>query len=61
MIFFAGASGMMVGDFLTTKNRSVSDDLKMVRDLGLDFGSPLFAPERQGATASIRLATGAAL
>lgn len=61
MIFFAGASGMMVGDFLTTKNRSVSDDLKMVRDLGLDFGGPLFASERQGATASIRLATGAAV
>ncbi|MDD5558473.1 biotin synthase BioB [Candidatus Methylomirabilis sp.] len=60
MIFFAGASGMMVGDFLTTKNRSVSDDLKMVRDLGLDFGGPLFAQERQGVTASIRLATGAA-
>ncbi len=61
MIFFAGASGMMVGDFLTTKNRSVSDDLKMVRDLGLDFSGSLFAPERQGATASMSLTTGAAL
>jgi biotin synthase len=44
MIFFAGASGAMVGDFLTTKNRSVSDDLKMFRDLGLDFDGPLSAP-----------------
>jgi hypothetical protein len=34
----------MVGDFLTTKNRSVSDDLKMFRDLGLDFDGPLSAP-----------------
>jgi biotin synthase len=41
MIFFAGASGAMVGDFLTTRNRSVSDDLKMFRDLGLDFDGPL--------------------
>ncbi|MEK6660327.1 MAG: radical SAM protein, partial [candidate division NC10 bacterium] len=41
MIFFAGASGAMVGDFLTTENRSVSDDLKMFRDLGLDFDGPL--------------------
>lgn len=45
MIFFAGASGVMVGDFLTTKNRSVSDDLKMFRDLGLTFDGPLSAPQ----------------
>ena len=51
MIFFAGASGAMVGDFLTTKNRSVSDDLKMFHDLGLDFGESLLAPERHAATA----------
>ncbi len=43
LIFFAGASGVMVGDFLTTKNRSVSDDLKMFRDLGLTFNGPLSA------------------
>ncbi len=35
MIFSAGASGMMVGDFLTTPNRSVQDDLDMVAQLGL--------------------------
>lgn len=51
MIFFAGASGVMVGDFLTTKNRSVSDDLKMFHDLGLDVGESLLAPERHAATA----------
>lgn len=61
MIFFAGASGVMVGDFLTTRNRSVDDDLKMLRDLGLDFGESLLAPERHAATASTSLTTGAAL
>ncbi|MEM6996063.1 MAG: biotin synthase BioB [Myxococcota bacterium] len=35
MMFTAGASGMMVGDFLTTPNRGVEDDLQMLRDLGL--------------------------
>ncbi len=35
MMFAAGASGMMVGDFLTTPNRSVADDLSMLEDLGL--------------------------
>jgi biotin synthase len=52
MIFFAGASGVMVGDFLTTKNRSVSDDLKMLHDLGLEFGDALLAQERHTATAA---------
>jgi biotin synthase len=68
MIFFAGASGVMVGDFLTTKNRGVSDDLKMLRDLGLDFDGSLAAPstglratsERHAATASTALSTGTA-
>jgi len=35
LMFSAGASGMMVGDFLTTPNRGVEDDLAMLRDLGL--------------------------
>lgn len=53
MIFFAGASGVMVGDFLTTKNRSVRDDLKMLHDLGLEFGGPLPALDRHAAAASL--------
>lgn len=61
MIFFAGASGVMVGDFLTTRNRSVSDDLKMFHDLGLDCGESLLASERHAPTASTGLTTGAAL
>ena len=36
MMFSAGASGMMVGDFLTTANRTVQDDLDMLTELGLN-------------------------
>ena len=35
MIFFAGASGVMIGDYLTTKGRQVSDDIKMLDDMKL--------------------------
>lgn len=35
MIFMAGASGVMIGDYLTTKGRKVEDDLKMLQDLKL--------------------------
>jgi biotin synthase len=35
MIFMAGASGIMIGDYLTTKGRQVEDDLQMLRDLRL--------------------------
>ena len=35
MIFMAGASGVMIGDYLTTTGRSVDDDLKMFDDLKL--------------------------
>jgi len=35
MIFMAGASGIMIGDYLTTKGRQVSDDIKMLKDLHL--------------------------
>ena len=34
-MFFAGASGFMLGDYLTTQGRSVDDDLRMLADLGL--------------------------
>lgn len=36
MIFAAGASAMMVGNYLTTINQPVEKDLQMIRDLGLD-------------------------
>ncbi len=35
MIFMAGASGVMIGDYLTTSGRSVDDDLQMFADLKL--------------------------
>ena len=36
MIFLAGASALMVGNYLTTENRPVKDDLQMLKDLGLE-------------------------
>ena len=36
MIFTAGASALMVGNYLTTLNQSVEKDLQMIKDLGLD-------------------------
>ena len=36
MIFVAGASAMMVGNYLTTLNQPVEKDLQMIHDLGLD-------------------------
>lgn len=35
MLFFAGANGMMIGGYLTTKGRQPEDDLRMIQDLGL--------------------------
>ncbi|MGZ4962234.1 MAG: biotin synthase BioB [Limisphaerales bacterium] len=36
MVFTAGASALMVGNYLTTLNQSVEKDLQMLKDLGLD-------------------------
>jgi biotin synthase len=36
MIFHAGASALMVGNYLTTVNQPVEKDLQMIRDLGLE-------------------------
>ncbi|MCX8109352.1 MAG: biotin synthase BioB [Verrucomicrobiae bacterium] len=35
-VFAAGASGLMIGNYLTTTNRPPRDDLCMIRDLGLE-------------------------
>ncbi|MEE9615334.1 MAG: biotin synthase BioB [Thermodesulfobacteriota bacterium] len=35
LIFAAGANGMMIGNYLTTKGRNTAEDLQMLRDLGL--------------------------
>ncbi|MFH0911924.1 MAG: biotin synthase BioB [Planctomycetota bacterium] len=37
LIFQAGASGMMVGNYLTTPGRAVEEDLRMLSDLGLEW------------------------
>lgn len=37
LAFMAGANGMIVGGYLTTKGRSVEQDLQMVRDLGFEI------------------------
>lgn len=44
LIFSAGANGMMIGNYLTTKGREVADDLQMLEDLGL---RPRPTPGRQ--------------
>jgi biotin synthase len=36
MMFLAGASALMVGNYLTTLNQPVEKDLQMLKDLGLD-------------------------
>ncbi len=35
-IFLAGANGVMIGDYLTTKGRSSDMDIEMIRDTGLE-------------------------
>ena len=37
MIFYAGATGMMIGDLLTVAGRKVEDDLQMLRDLEVPY------------------------
>lgn len=50
MIFMAGASAMMVGNYLTTLNQSVEKDLQMLKDLGLDpdWDSHGFTDQEEG-------------
>jgi biotin synthase len=35
LIFTAGADGLLMGNYLTTKGRSPDDDLQMIKDMGL--------------------------
>src|SRR3972149_5590613 len=34
-MFYAGASSVMIGNYLTTKGRSILEDMQMIEDLGL--------------------------
>jgi biotin synthase len=36
-IFYAGATSMLVGNYLTIAGRSAEDDLAMINDLGLEI------------------------
>ena len=36
VVFWAGASGIMIGNYLTTQGRDHQADLRMIRDLGLE-------------------------
>jgi biotin synthase len=49
MVFTAGASALMVGNYLTTLNQNVEKDLQMLKDLGLDpdWDSHDFADQEQ--------------
>jgi len=50
MIFMAGASALMVGNYLTTLNQPVEKDLQMLKDLGLDpsWDSHGFTDQEEG-------------
>ena len=48
MVFQAGASALMVGNYLTTLNQPVEKDLQMLRDLGLDPDWTEFDPNDVG-------------
>jgi biotin synthase len=50
MIFMAGASALMVGNYLTTLNQPVEKDLQMLQDLGLspDWDSHGFTDQESG-------------
>lgn len=37
-VFFAGANGLMIGNYLTTRGRSIAADLEMIADLGFIAG-----------------------
>ncbi len=37
MIFFSGANGFMVGNYLVTKGRNTDDDIQMIKDLEFDL------------------------
>lgn len=52
MIFMAGASALMVGNYLTTLNQPVEKDLQMLQDLGLDphWDKHNFADQQQEQT-----------
>lgn len=45
LMFDAGASGTMLGNYLTTKGRSPDDDLNLIKKLGLEVVAPHRKPQ----------------
>ena len=58
MVFAAGASALMVGNYLTTLNQSVEKDLQMLKDLGLDpdWDDHDFAGQKESAVSAREMA-----
>jgi biotin synthase len=40
LMFAAGATGTMAGNYLTTSGRPAEEDMRMIRDLGLSLREP---------------------
>ncbi len=61
MVFMAGASALMVGNYLTTLNQPVEKDLQMLRDLGLDpnWDKHDFSDQADGPSACAEIASAA--
>jgi len=38
-MFYAGASSVMIGNYLTTKGRNILEDMQMIKDLGLELAT----------------------
>jgi biotin synthase len=55
LVFMAGASALMVGNYLTTLNQPVEKDLQMLKDLGLDpcWDKHGFSDQEVGAEAQL--------
>jgi len=55
MVFAAGASALMVGNYLTTLNQPVEKDLQMLKDLGLDpnWENHGFADQQEAPAAAV--------
>lgn len=61
LIFLAGASAIMVGNYLTTPNQPVEKDLQMLRDLGLDpnWDNHGFSDQQEPHASPLEVRTGA--
>jgi biotin synthase len=52
-MFYAGADGCVVGNYLTTTGRAVEDDLRMISDLGLEVASGCSRPQNAPVSSSV--------